>query len=136
MQETIFEKIGVKYELRGDCYYPVFAIEDSHSIEELGRYGRDWLKMFFEVDRMMYNRYLLQGTLITRAYEFEQYANETEYRLVYSNTKLQKTSGDFLADVAAKQQKLDEIRETLMCDALTEMEYNKEARVADLRRKS
>ena len=74
MEKYIIEN-GIKYELRGEQYYPIFS-ETNTTEHHIGKYGllhRDYIKQH---KRGTYTTLLTEGRLNAHLYEIEVQANE------------------------------------------------------------
>lgn len=79
---TFFERNGIRYEQRGDFLHPVLGACDNATITGVGKYGTLWMTWLFELDRRLHRKYLLEGTLIEKAMEFQEYACELENEII------------------------------------------------------
>ena len=74
MEKYIIEN-GIKYELRGEQYYPIFG--ETHTTEHhIGKYGllhRDYIKLH---KRGIYTTLLTEGRLNAHLHEIDVQANE------------------------------------------------------------
>ena len=61
MKERIIEN-GIEYELRGDIYYPMLAIEEQTSYQ-IGKYGNMHLEFIEKHRKGRYNTLLIEGKL-------------------------------------------------------------------------
>ena len=74
MKKYIIEN-GIKYELRGEQYYPIFS-EKNISEHHIGKYGllhRDYIKQY---KRGTYTTLLTEGRLNAHLHEIDVQANE------------------------------------------------------------
>ena len=74
MEKHIVEN-GIKYELRGEQYYPIFS-ETNTTEHHIGKYGllhRDYIKQH---ERGTYTTLLTEGRLNAHLHEIEVQANE------------------------------------------------------------
>lgn len=129
-EQTLFEKAGVAYEKRGDCYYPVLTKSDIKNVSEAGKYGLLWMKMLFESDRQSYHKLMLAGELVDKAIEFQEYACDVEADIVndYVSNYLFSGTDDYMAMVHRDMQAIEIATEIIMHDAYVTMEKNKELR--------
>lgn len=67
MEQTLFEKVGVQYKEIDGLLYPVLQTDEMDVTADVGKYGRVWMHLLYELDRMQYNKMLLDGTLIDAA---------------------------------------------------------------------
>lgn len=127
-EQTIFEKMGVRYEERDGIFYPVLGASDDAKITGLGKYGRMWITWLFELDRLLHRKYLLEGTLVEKAMEFQEYAGEFEDEIVSSMGASSEQREDFLMSVAAQRQKWEAAQEIIIRDGREAIIKNKELR--------
>ena len=80
MEKYIIEN-GIKYELRGEQYYPILGIAEQkeHSI---GKYGQLHLAYIKQHKRGTYTTLLTEGKLNAHLYEIDIQANETVEAIV------------------------------------------------------
>ena len=71
---TIAEKCGIKYKEVDGLYYPIFGESEPESYASLGKYGHRYLRALMKNDRYLYNKYFMQGVLLDKAAEYENYA--------------------------------------------------------------
>lgn len=71
---TIAEKCGIKYKEVDGLYYPILGESEPESYASLGKYGHRYLRALMENDRYLYNKYFMQGVLLDKAAEYENYA--------------------------------------------------------------
>ena len=71
---TIAEKCGIKYKEVDGLFYPIFGESEPESYASLGKYGHRYLRALMENDRYLYNKYFMQGVLLDKAAEYENYA--------------------------------------------------------------
>ena len=81
-EQTLFEREGIAYVMRGDFAYPILGKSDAATIVNIGKYGRKWMMLLWEIDRRAYHKYLLGGELTIRAMEFNEQAVEMEDEMV------------------------------------------------------
>lgn len=127
-EQTVFEKMGVRYKERDGILYPVLGACENATITGLGKYGRMWMTWLFELDRMLHRKYLLEGTLIEKAMEFQEYASELEGEVVSSMGNSSKQTEDFLVSVAVQRQKWEVAQEIIIRDGQEAIIKNKELR--------
>ena len=127
-EQTVFEKMGVRYEERDGIFYPVLGARDNAKITGLGKYGRQWMTWMFELDRQLHRKYLLEGTLVEKAMEFEEYAGELEDEIVSGIGALSEQREDFLMSVAAQRQKWEVAQEIIIRYGREAIIKNKELR--------
>lgn len=83
MEQTLFEREGVQYREMDDLLYPILQADVMEFNTDVGKYGMMWMYLLFELDRMQYNKMLLDGTLIDNAI----LKNEIGYELLDRRTK-------------------------------------------------
>lgn len=83
MEQTLFERAGVQYREIDGLLYPILQADVMEFNTHVGKYGRAWMHLLYELDRMRYNKMLLDGTLIDTAI----LKNEIGYELLDRRTK-------------------------------------------------
>ncbi|OYO76145.1 transposon-encoded protein TnpV [Lachnotalea glycerini] len=83
MEKTLFERAGIQYKEVDGLLYPVLQADEVDVTADVGKYGRMWMHLLYELDRMQYNKRLLDGTLIDTAI----LNNEYGYELLERRTK-------------------------------------------------
>lgn len=63
--------------------YPILQLDEIDVTTDVGKYGRMWMHLLYELDRIQYNKMLLDGTLIDTAIR----KNEVGYELLDTRTK-------------------------------------------------
>ena len=86
MKKHIIEN-GIKYELRGEQYYPVFLLSDQ---QEIGRFGRQHLAYLKTHRKGTYTTLLTTGKLNDYLTEIDREATELYHSLI---SKLAKSEG-------------------------------------------
>ena len=73
--KSIFEEMGGTYRQEGDFFIPNLILPDTgkHQIGKYGRMRRSYLK---EHRKILYNNYVLEGTLFKHLSEIDQACNE------------------------------------------------------------
>ncbi len=74
MEKYIIEN-GIKYELRGEQYYPIFS-ETNSAEHHIGKYGQLHLAYIKQHKRGTYTTLLTEGMLNAHLYEIDVQANE------------------------------------------------------------
>lgn len=120
-EQTVFEKMGVKYEERNGIFYPILGACDNAKITGLGKYGRLWMTWLFELDRQLHRKYLLEGTLVETALEFQEYAGELENEIVSGMDISSNQTEDFLMSVAMQRQKWGVAQEIIIRDGVKQL---------------
>ena len=67
MEQTLFDREGVQYREIDGLLYPILQADVLEFNTDVGKYGRVWMHLLYELDRMRYNKMLLDGTLIDTA---------------------------------------------------------------------
>ena len=127
-EQTVFEKMGVRYEERDGIFYPVLGACDNTTITGLGKYGRMWITWLFDLDRLVHRKYLLEGTLVKKAVEFQKYAGELEDEIVSGMGNSSKQIEDVLMSVAMQRQQWEVAQEIIIRDGREAIIRNKELR--------
>ena len=78
MEQTLFERVGVQYIEVDGLQYPILQVDEIDVAADVGKYGRMWLHLLYELDRRRYNKMLLDGTLIDTAVR----KNEVGYEML------------------------------------------------------
>ena len=73
--KTIFEEMGGTYRQVGDYFIPNLALPDTGKYQ-IGKYGRMRRSYLKEHHPILYNNYLLEGTLFKHLAEIDQDCNE------------------------------------------------------------
>ena len=73
--EKYITKNSIKYELRGEQYYPMLEVSEQTNYE-IGKYGHLHLAFIKKHRRGTYTTLLTEGTLNARLYEIDLEANE------------------------------------------------------------
>ena len=71
---TIAEQCGIKHKEVDGLFYPILGESEPKSYASLGKYGHRYLRALMENDRYLYNKYFMQGVLLDKAAEYENYA--------------------------------------------------------------
>ena len=127
-EQTVFEKMGVRYEESDGILYPILGACDNTTITGLGKYGRMWITWLFDLDRLLHRKYLLEGTLVEKAMGFQEYAGELEDEIVSSMGNSSNQTEDFLMSVAMQRQKWEVAQEIIIRDGREVIIKNKELR--------
>lgn len=83
MGQTLFERAGIQYREVNGLLYPILQADEMDVTTDVGKYGRMWMHLLYELDRMQYNKMLLDGTLIDTAIR----KNEVGYELLDTRTE-------------------------------------------------
>ena len=129
-EQTLFEREGIAYEMRGDFAYPILGKSDVATIVNIGKYGRKWMMLLWEIDRRAYHKYLLGGELTIRAMEFNEQAVEMEDEMVrqYVNHFPYTDRNSSVEILRANYQATFFADEVITNDARVSIEYEKQCR--------
>ena len=129
-EQTVFEKAGIAYEMRGEFAYPILGKSDAATIVNIGKYGRKWMTLLWEIDRHAYHKYLLSGELTVRAMEFNEQAAEMEEEMVrqYVNHFPYTDRTSSVEILRANYQATFFADEVITNDARVAIEYEKQCR--------
>ena len=129
-EQTLFEREGIAYEMRGDFAYPILGKSDAATIMNIGKYGRKWMMLLWEIDRHAYHKYLLSGELTVRAMEFNEQAVEMEEEMVrqYVNHFPYTDRNSSVEILRANYQATFFADEVITNDARVSIEYEKQCR--------
>lgn len=127
-ETTLFEKNGIRYEQRGDYLYPVLGACDNATIAGVGKYGTLWMTWLFELDRKLHHQYLLEGVLVEKAIEFQEYACELEKQIINEEGLPLGKKDDYLSVVALMRQRWELAQEIIFHDGIVAIKKNKELR--------
>lgn len=83
MEQTLFERAGVQYREVDGLLYPILQTDEINVTADVGKYGRVWMHLLYELDRIQYSKMMLDGTLIDTAIQ----KNEIGYELLDRRTK-------------------------------------------------
>lgn len=84
--KSIFEEMGGTYRQVGDYLIPNLALPDTGNYQ-IGKYGhmrRSYLKEYCQI---LYNNYVLEGTLSKHLAEIDQVCNERMENIVFAMAK-------------------------------------------------
>ena len=73
--KTIFEEMGGTYRQVGDYFIPNITLPDDGEYQ-IGKYGRMRRSYLKEYRKILYNNYVLEGTLFKHLAEIDQACNE------------------------------------------------------------
>ena len=84
--KTIFEEMGGTYRQVGDYFIPSITLPDDgeYQIGKYGRMRRSYLKKYRKI---LYNNYVLEGTLFKHLAEIDQTCNERIENIVSAMAK-------------------------------------------------
>lgn len=77
-EQTVFEKIGVKYREKDGILYPLITVEIKEEYTDLGKYGRMWMQYIQSEYPERYRSLVRFGELHSKAAE----VNEVAYELL------------------------------------------------------
>ena len=77
-EQTVFEKIGVKYREKDGILYPLITVEIKEEYTDLGKYGRMWMQYIQSEHPERYRSLVRFGELHSKAAE----VNEVAYELL------------------------------------------------------
>ena len=73
--KSLFEEMGGTYRQVGDYFIPNLVLPDDGNYQ-IGKYGRVRRSYLKEHRKILYNNYVLEGTLFKHLYEIDQACNE------------------------------------------------------------
>ena len=77
-EQTLFEKIGVRYREKDGILYPLISVEIKEKNADIGKYGRLWMKYIQSEYPQRYRSLVRFGELLSKAIE----VNEVAYELL------------------------------------------------------
>ena len=84
--KTIFEEVGGTYRQVGDYFIPNITLPDAGEYQ-IGKYGRMRRSYLKEYRKILYNNYVLEGTLFKHVAEIDQACNEGIENIVSAMAK-------------------------------------------------
>ena len=84
--KTIFEEMGGIYRQVGDYFIPNITLPDDGEYQ-IGKYGRMRRSYLKEYRKILYNNYVLEGTLFEHLAEIDQDCNERIENIVSAMAK-------------------------------------------------
>ena len=121
--KTIFEEMGGTYRQVGDYFIPDLVSQDDSNYQ-IGKYGRMHRSYLKEHRKILYNNYVLEGTLFKHLAEIDQACNERMKNIV---SAMSKQEGVTEALKAANQmewvRRMNSIRSRAEEIVLTELVY-------------
>ena len=84
--KTIFEEMGGIYRQVGDYFIPSITLPDDGEYQ-IGKYGRMRRSYLKEYRKILYNNYVLEGTLFKHLAEIDQDCNERIENIVSAMAK-------------------------------------------------
>ena len=94
--KTIFEEMGGTYRQVGDYFIPNIALPDDGEYQ-IGKYGRMRRSYLKEYRKILYNNYVLEGTLFKHLAEIDQGCNEHMKNIVSAMAKQEGVTEAFKA---------------------------------------
>ena len=121
--KIIFEEMGGTYRQVGDYFIPDLVSQDDSNYQ-IGKYGRMHRSYLKEHRKILYNNYVLEGTLFKHLAEIDQACNERMKNIV---SAMSKQEGVTEALKAANQmewvRRMNSIRSRAEEIVLTELVY-------------
>mgnify|MGYP000787151569 FL=1 len=121
--KTIFKEMGGTYRQVGDYFIPNITLPDDgeYKIGKYGRMRRNYLK---EYRKILYNNYVLEGTLFKHLAEIDQACNERIENIVSAMAKQEGvTEALKAADQIEWVRRMNSIRNRAEEIVLTELVY-------------
>lgn len=84
--KTIFEEMGGTYRQVGDYFIPNITLPDDGEYQ-IGKYGRMRRSYLKEYSKILYNNYVLEGTLFKHLAEIDQACNERIENIISAMAK-------------------------------------------------
>ena len=84
--KTIFEEMGGTYRKVGDYFIPNITLPDDGEYQ-IGKYGRMRRSYLKEYRKILYNNYVLEGTLFKHLAEIDQACNERIENIISAMAK-------------------------------------------------
>ena len=84
--KTIFEEMGGTYRQVGDYFIPNITLPDDGEYQ-IGKYGRMRRRYLKEYRKILYNNYVLEGTLFKHLAEIDQACNERIENIISAMAK-------------------------------------------------
>ena len=84
--KTIFEEMGGTYRQVGDYFIPNITLPDDGEYQ-IGKYGRMRRSYLKEDRKILYNNYVLEGTLFKHLAEIDQACNERIENIISAMAK-------------------------------------------------
>ena len=94
--KTIFEEMGGTYRQVGDYFIPSITLPDDGEYQ-IGKYGRMRRSYLKEYRKILYNNYVLKGTLFKHLAEIDQTCNERIENIVSAMAKQEGVTEAFKA---------------------------------------
>ena len=122
--KTIFKEMGGTYRQVGDYFIPNITLPDDgeYKIGKYGRMRRNYLK---EYRKILYNNYVLEGTLFKHLAEIDQACNERIENIVSAMAKQEGVTEAFkAADQIEGVRRMNSIRNRAEEIVLHELVYD------------
>ena len=84
--KTIFEEMGGTYRQVGDYFIPNITLPDDGEYQ-IGKYGRMRRSYLKEYHKILYNNYVIEGTLFKHLSEIDQACNKRMKIIVFDMVK-------------------------------------------------
>ena len=121
--KTIFEEMGGTYRQVGDYFIPNITLPDDGEYQ-IGKYGRMRRSYLKEYRKILYNNYVLEGTLFKHLAEIDQIGNERIENIVSAMAKQEGvTEALKAADQIEWVRRMNSIRNRAEEIILTELVY-------------
>ena len=121
--KTIFEEMGGTYRQVGDYFIPDLVSQDDSNYQ-IGKYGRMHRSYLKEYRKILYNNYVLEGTLSKHLAEIDQACNERMKNVVSAMAKQEDvTEALKAADQMEWVRRMNSIRNRAEEIILTEIVY-------------
>ena len=121
--KSIFEEMGGTYRQVGDYFIPNLVSQDDSNYQ-IGKYGRMRRSYLKEYRKILYNNYVLEGTLFKHLAEIDQACNERIENIVSAMAKQEGvTEALKAADQMEWVRRMNSIRNRAEEIVLTELVY-------------
>ena len=121
--KSLFEEMGGTYRQEGDYLIPNLALPDEPEYQ-IGKYGRMRRNYLKEYRKILYNNYVLEGTLFKHLAEIDQACNERMKNIVSAMAKQEGvTEALKAADQMEWVRRMNNIRSRAEEIVLTELVY-------------
>ena len=121
--KIIFEEMGGTYRQVGDYFIPSITLPDDGEYQ-IGKYGRMRRSYLKEYRKILYNNYVLEGTLFKHLAEIDQIGNERIENIVSAMAKQEGvTEALKAADQIEWVRRMNSIRNRAEEIILTELVY-------------
>lgn len=122
--KTIFEEMGGTYRQVGDYFIPNITLSDDGEYQ-IGKYGRMHRSYLKEYRKILYNNYVLEGTLFKHLAEIDQACNERIENIVSAMAKQEGvTEALKAADQIERVRRMNSIRNCAEEIVLHELVYD------------